>query len=66
MSVYDFLGGDLIVINGKIYSKKQLTLEWFKMSNDAFFDLYGFNFNPHNYPGLYEQARERYFKEDKA
>ena len=34
-------------------------LQWFSMSNDAFFKLYGFNFNPHNYPGLYEAARER-------
>lgn len=23
---------------------------WFKMSNDAFFRLYGFNFNPFEYP----------------
>lgn len=36
-------------------------LEWFSMSNDTFFDLYGFNFNPHNYPNLYEEARERYY-----
>ena len=26
---------------------------WFKMSNDAFFRLYGFNFKPHDYPYLY-------------
>ena len=30
---------------------------WFKMSNDAFFRLYGFNFNPHDYTYLYEIAR---------
>lgn len=30
---------------------------WLKMSNDAFFRLYGFNFNPHEYPYLYEIAR---------
>lgn len=30
---------------------------WFKMSNDAFFRLYGFNFNPNEYPYLYEIAR---------
>lgn len=30
---------------------------WFKMSNDAFFQLYGFNFNPHDYPYLYEIAK---------
>lgn len=34
-------------------------LQWFSMSNDAFFKLYGFNFTPHDYPGLYEAARER-------
>ena len=53
---------DVLVLNGK--SLMYWALEWFSMSNDAFFDLYGFNFNPHNYPGLYEQARERYFKEE--
>ena len=36
-------------------------LRWFSMSNDAFFDLYKFNFNPHEYSGLYEEARRRYF-----
>lgn len=30
---------------------------WCTMSNDAFFQLYGFNFNPHDYPYLYEIAR---------
>lgn len=34
---------------------------WFKMSNDAFYDLYGFNFNPHDYPMLYELAREEVY-----
>lgn len=34
---------------------------WFKMSNDAFYDLYGFNFNPHEYPMLYEIAREEVY-----
>ena len=36
-------------------------LEWFHMSNDAFYKKYGFNFNPHNFPGLYEIARKRAF-----
>ena len=31
---------------------------WFKMSNDAFFRLYGFNFNPFDYPYLYDIARD--------
>ena len=34
-----------------------LAVSWFKMSNDDFFKVYGFNFNPHQYPGLYEKAR---------
>lgn len=50
---------DMIMIHGKIYSKKKLCLDWFKMSNDAFFSLYGFNFNPHDYPGLYEWGRKK-------
>ena len=39
--------GNTVVINGKEYSKHQLCLDWFRMSNDGFFELYGFNFNPH-------------------
>lgn len=34
---------------------------WFKMSNDTFCDIYGFNFNPHEYPMLYEIAREEVY-----
>lgn len=36
---------------------------WFKMSNDAFYDMYGFNFNPHEYAGLYEIARKEVLEE---
>jgi hypothetical protein len=36
----------------------KMAVEWFQMSNDDFFDTYGFKFNPHEYPGLYEAARE--------
>jgi hypothetical protein len=32
---------------------------WFKMSNDVFFEMYGFNFNPHEYEGLYKIARNK-------
>ena len=32
---------------------------WFKTSNDDFYSFYGFNFNPHNYPGLYLLARKK-------
>ena len=50
---------DLVPYRGK--SLMYWAIEWFKMSNDCFFDLYGFNFNPHKYPLLYEQARERVY-----
>ncbi|MDO5549418.1 MAG: hypothetical protein Q4F79_13160 [Eubacteriales bacterium] len=38
-------------------SKLKMAVDWIQMSNDDFYRLYGFNFNPHNYPGLYEAAR---------
>lgn len=50
---------DLMQYKGK--SLMFWALEWFGMSNDGFFALYGFNFNPHEYHGLYEAARERKF-----
>lgn len=49
----------LQMLRGK--SLLQWAILWFKMSNDAFFDLYGFNFNPHEYPMLYEIAREEIY-----
>lgn len=53
----------------KLYSKKMYkgaslmdwAIRWFKMSNDAFFNAYGFNFNPHDYPGLYQVARKKVY-----
>lgn len=54
---------DTILINGKAYSKKKLCLEWFQMDNDSFFRKYGFNFNPHDYPGLYEWGRKQLYGE---
>ncbi len=45
----------------KYYDAVKLGCEWFKMSNDSFSDLYGFNFNPHNVPGLYEKCRKIVF-----
>lgn len=50
---------DLIQLRGK--SLMHWALEWFRMPNDRFYDLYGFNFNPHDYPGLYKEARDRFF-----
>lgn len=38
-------------------------VQWFKMSNDAFYKIYGFNFNPHEYSGLYEIARNKVYPE---
>lgn len=54
---------DGIFINNKLYSKKELCLDWFRMSNDTFFDIYGFNFNPHEYTGLYEWGRKKLYGE---
>ena len=41
-------------------------LRWFNMSNDAFYRMYGFNFNPHDYPGLYKEAQIRQFGRSKG
>lgn len=50
---------DLIKYRGK--SLMFWAIEWFNMSNDNFYKLYGFNFNPHKYPGLYAEARSRVY-----
>lgn len=45
----------------RMYNGKSLlewTKIWFKTDNDTFFRIYGFNFNPHKYPGLYEVTRK--------
>lgn len=39
------------------YNAVDMWVAWFRMSNDAFYDLYGFNFNPHRWTGLYERCR---------
>lgn len=54
---------DLININGEWHSKKQLCIDWFKLSNDAFYRYYGFNFNPFEYEGLYEWGKKQFFGE---
>lgn len=46
------------------YKKKSLldwAIIWFKTSNDVFYTIYGFNFNPHEYPMLYEIARRKVY-----
>lgn len=50
---------DLVYFKGK--SLMEWAIEWFNTSNDCFYQCYGFNFNPHKYPGLYEQAQERVY-----
>ncbi|HCA29493.1 MAG TPA: hypothetical protein DEP23_07990 [Ruminococcaceae bacterium] len=41
----------------KMYDAIRLGCEWFRMSNDCFFEMYGFNFNPHAH-GLYDICRK--------
>ena len=62
-SMAEYIESDIIFINGKMYSKKELCLDWFQNSNDSFFQKYGFNFNPYKYPGLYEWGRKKLFGE---
>lgn len=38
---------------------------WFKTSNDGFYRMYGFNFNPHEYKGLYQLARSKVYSEER-
>lgn len=46
------------MLNGK--SLYEWAVLWMLMTNDDFFNLYGFNFNPHEYPGLYEMVRAEF------
>ncbi len=57
MSTYD-----LLTYQGK--SLMEWAIIWFNTDNDSFFKLYGFNFNPHKYPGLYELARKRVYESE--
>ena len=38
---------------------------WFKTDNDTFFYRYGFNFNPHDYKGLYKLARQKVYPNER-
>lgn len=55
------VGNTLLVkfSNGTVkeYDAVHLGCEWFKMSNDGFYSMYGFSFNPHKW-GLYEKCRK--------
>ncbi len=44
----------------KTFDAIKLGCEWFRMSNDAFFSLYGFNFNPSEH-GLYDICRKKVY-----
>ena len=49
----------------ELYKGKSLlqwAILWFQTTNDAFYQIYGFNFNPHRYPYLYEVAREEVYR----
>ena len=48
----------------KMYDAFKLGCKWLKMSNDTFYSIYGFNFNPHNIPGLYERCMKEVFPND--
>lgn len=45
-----------------MYDAVEMGCKWFRMDNDTFYDIYGFNFNPHKYPGLYEKCRKIVFQ----
>lgn len=47
----------------KKFDAVKLGCDWFRMSNDTFFEEYGFNFNPHEYAGLYERCRKLVYGE---
>ena len=47
----------------KTYDAFNLGCEWLKTDNDTFYSLYGFNFNPHEIPGLYERCMKEVYKE---
>lgn len=53
----------MLSVRGK--SLLEWAILWFKMSNNAFYEIYGFNFNPHEYPMLYEIARDEVYGKEK-
>lgn len=48
----------------KMYDAFKLGCKWLKMSNDTFYSIYGFSFNPHNIPGLYERCMKEVYQND--
>ncbi|MDE5564364.1 MAG: hypothetical protein K2I93_04360 [Oscillospiraceae bacterium] len=47
----------------KLYETIALGVKWFKMSNDAFYNLYGFNFTPQEV-GVYEICRRLVYSDE--
>lgn len=41
-----------------VHNLIELGCDWFRMCNDSFYRTYGFNFNPHEYSGIYERCKE--------
>lgn len=60
------LFGTLFVVfsDGRMctYDAVEVGCDWFKMSNEAFFEAYGFNFNPHKH-GLYSLCKKLVYAE---
>lgn len=50
---------EITKLNGK--SLLEWAKLWFTTSNDEFFELYNFNFNPFDYPHLYDIARKEVY-----
>ena len=66
MAKYDYDNAKVQYGMYREFFKIDLALEWFDMSNDDFFEKYKFNFNPHEYAGLYKIASELYFNGNKT
>lgn len=61
--VQETMIGDVYVVlysdgSQKYFDAVALGCAWLRMSNDVFYDIYGFNFNPHKYGDLYERCRK--------
>lgn len=46
------------------FSVVDLGVQWIQMGSDSFHSMHGFDFNPYNYPGLYEQCRQIVYPQD--
>lgn len=48
----------------KHFNIYDLCVEWLYMTNDDFYNCYGFNFNPHNFDGVYKKGIELAHRKD--